>query len=95
MTRRSWYGLGAALLCLALLPMGWLLLRRSPEPTPRIPPRTEQGCDALCGRTRAELNDFASWLAGNQARGYIGDKDERHRKPRWPQATSWSGSTAR
>jgi Cellulase (glycosyl hydrolase family 5) len=73
MTRRSWYGLVAALLCLALLPMGWLLLRRPPEPTPRFPPRTEQGCDALCGRTRAELNDFASWLAGNQARGYIGE----------------------
>jgi hypothetical protein len=30
-------------------------------------------CDALCGQVRAELNSFASWLAANQARGYIGE----------------------
>ena len=73
MTRRSWYGLGVALLCLALLSAGWLLVRQPPEPAPRLPARTEQGCDALCGRTRAELNDFAGWLADNHARGYIGE----------------------
>jgi Cellulase (glycosyl hydrolase family 5) len=73
MRRRRLYGLAVVLLCLALLPTGWLVLRRPPEPPLRHPARTERGCDALCGRTVAELNSFASWLAANHARGYIGE----------------------
>ena len=68
--------LATLLLCLALVPSGWLLLRKQPDaraPTRPTRPAEESGCDALCGRTRAELNSFADWLAANHVDGVIGE----------------------
>jgi hypothetical protein len=65
--------LAALLFCLALVPSGWLLLRQQPQVREQPRPQEETGCDALCGRTRAELNSFVDWLAANQVNGVIGE----------------------
>jgi endoglucanase len=80
--------LATLLLCLALVASGWVLLRRQPEVREQPRPREDTGCDALCGRTRAELNSFANWLAANHVNGVIGEVG-------WPdnsagEATEWN-----
>lgn len=80
--------LATLLVGLALVPFGWLLLREQPKAREQPRPQEETGCDALCGRTRAELNSFANWLAANQVNGVIGEVG-------WPdnnagEATEWN-----
>lgn len=83
--------LTALLLCLALLSASCSAAPLEPEPSER-PEQARSleapGCDALCGRIREELNAFASWLAANEAVGYIGEVG-------WPdnsegEATEWN-----